>query len=308
MEHGLAGRVELDAPLGRRTTYRVGGSVTALVEVDSLQDLALVAEVASTAGLPVLPVGAGSNMLVADRGVHALAVTLGRAFSDLRIDRDTVVVGAAVPLPVLARRTAAEGLEGLEWAVGIPGTVGGAVRMNAGGHGSDIASACVRVHLFDLREREHLVVPAGDMHFGYRRSRVGPDQVVLGAEFRVRRGDPTRARQRIEEIVKWRREHQPGGQNTGSVFVNPPGDAAGRLIDLAGCKGMRVGKAEVSRKHANFIVVESDGAAAHVYELMVLVRERVAERFGVWLEPETRLVGFDGAELEAVGCRPEDRW
>lgn len=307
LEPRLRGRVEFDAPLGRRTTYRVGGAVSAQVEVESLEDLRVVTEVASSEGLPILPVGAGSNMLVADRGVRAIALTLGRSFLDLNFEGDTVVVGGAVPLPVLARKTAAYGLEGLEWAVGIPGTVGGAVRMNAGGHGSDIASVCLRVHVFDLREREHLVVPAEELDFGYRSSRVGPDWVVLRAELRAMHGDPVKARQRIEEIVKWRREHQPGGQNTGSVFVNPPGDAAGRLIDLAGCKGMRVGKAEVSRKHANFIVVEADGAAAHVHELMARVRARVAERFGVWLEPETRLVGFESHELDEVGCRPEDR-
>ena len=291
----------LDAPLGARTTYRVGGTAAVLVEVEDLADLRRVAAAVGASGLPTLVVGKGSNLLVADAGFPGIAVALGVGFEAVSFERTTVVAGGATPLPVLARRTAAAGLTGLEWAVGVPGTVGGGVRMNAGGHGSDIAATLTGIHLFDLGTGQHDEMAVADLALGYRRSAVGSTQVVVDATFELRPGDAEGAGEEVAAIVRWRREHQPGGQNAGSVFSNPPGAAAGRLVDEAGCRGLRLGTAEVSTKHANFIQADADGSADDVLALIRLVVERVEASSGITLHPEVRLVGFPPA------VRPEPR-
>ena len=201
-----------------------------------------------------------------------------------------------------ARRTAGAGLTGLEWAVGVPGSVGGAVRMNAGGHGSDVSRTFVRCRLVDLGTGEDAEAGAARLAFGYRSSSVGPDQVVAWAAFELAAGDRAASEAQISDIVRWRRENQPGGQNAGSVFTNPPGDSAGRLIDATGCRGLRVGSAVVSEKHANFFIADAGGSADDVYALMRTVRDRVRDTQAVTLEPETRLVGFeDNPGLEVEG-------
>ena len=284
--------VEHDVPLGPLTTYRVGGPAARFARIETDEDLAELAAIVRGEDLPVLVVGKGSNLLIADAGFPGLAVTLGDAFAEVTIDGTTVRAGGATPLPVLARRTAAAGLRGLEWAVGVPGSVGGGVRMNAGGHGSDIAASLLRVRVFDLATGDDGVVQATDLALGYRASAIEPSQVVLSAEFATTPGDADEAATEITEIVRWRRENQPGGQNAGSVFTNPEGDSAGRLVDAAGCKGLRIGTAEVSTKHANFIQADPDGSADDVLALLDEVRRRVRDAFGIDLHPEVRLVGF----------------
>jgi UDP-N-acetylmuramate dehydrogenase len=286
--------VEADAPLGPLTTYRVGGRAAHLARVEDDADLIEASRFARDRGLPTLVVGKGSNLLVADAGFAGLAVVLGERFAEIDIAEDgTVRAGGATPLPVLARRTAAAGRTGLEWAVGVPGSVGGGVRMNAGGHGSDIAASLLRVRVFDLATGDDGVVQAADLALGYRRSSIAPSQVVVWAELSTAAGDAEAANAEISEIVRWRRENQPGGQNAGSVFTNPDGDSAGRLVDAAGCKGLRVGTAEVSTKHANFIQADPDGRADDVHALIAEVQRRVHDAFGLELHPELRMVGFD---------------
>jgi UDP-N-acetylmuramate dehydrogenase len=284
-------------PLGPSTTYRVGGPAALLVTVDDDETLELVATTVRTTGIPVLVVGRGSNLLVADAGFAGLAVLLGERFAQVEIgdggEHLRVTAGAAASLPVVARRTAAAGLTGFEWAVGVPGSIGGAVRMNAGGHGSDMAQVLEGVRVLDLAAGEDVRVPAADLDLGYRRSAIGPSQVVLSADLVLAPGDRARSEALIADIVRWRREHQPGGANAGSVFTNPPNDSAGRLIDAAGARGLRLGSAEVSPKHANFIQADDGGRAADIVALMAEVRRRVREHAGVELEIETRLAGFD---------------
>ncbi len=299
----LGDRLERDRPLGPTTTYRVGGPARRFVAVDSADELGRVAS--SIAAVPdltvddVVVVGRGSNMLVADEGVDALVLQLGDAFTDIRVADDRIRAGAATLLPVLARRSVAAGLTGFEWAVGVPGTLGGAVRMNAGGHGSDIAASLVRVRVIDVLTGDDVEVEAAALELGYRRSLLRRSQVVVEAEIQLEVADDPRAGEELlSEIVRWRREHQPGGQNAGSVFTNPPGDSAGRLIDEAGGRGLRVGTAAVSEKHANFIQADVGGAAGDVAEVMAAVRQLVALRHGVELHPETILVGF-GPEILA---------
>ncbi|HEX4244928.1 MAG TPA: FAD-binding protein, partial [Acidimicrobiales bacterium] len=187
------------------------------------------------------------------------------------------------------------GLTGLEWAVGVPGTVGGAVRMNAGGHGSDTAQVLLGCRLVDLRSGEATDVPVDRLDYGYRRSSVSSSQVVVTATFGLHPGDSERSLAEIADIVRWRREHQPGGSNAGSVFTNPPDDSAGRLVEEAGLKGRRIGSAEVSPKHANFIQADAGGSADDVRALVDEVRRCVRERSGVELRTEVRMIGFEAA-------------
>ena len=291
----LGERATRDESLAPHSTYKVGGAAALSLVVDDVADLELLSRAVRASGLPVLVVGRGSNLLVADAGFPGIAVRLGAAYEEVVIDGETVHAGGATLLPVVARRTAGAGLTGFEWAVGVPGSIGGAVRMNAGGHGSDMAATLVGVRVFDLATGEDGDVPAADLDLGYRHSAIGPTQVVTDATLGLQRGDAEAAKELIAEIVRWRREHQPGGQNAGSVFTNPPGDSAGRLVEAAGCKGLRRGTAAVSDKHANFVQADPGGSADDVFALMVEVRDAVAERTGVRLHPETVLVGFDEA-------------
>lgn len=295
-----------DEPLAPLTTYRVGGPAALFARPTGVADLERLADAATSTGLPVLVVGRGSNLLVADSGFAGIAVSLAQLCGDARVDGTEVVAGAAVALPVLARRAAAAGLTGFEWAVGVPGSIGGAVRMNAGGHGSDIASSLVEVHLFDLRARHHVAMPASALGLRFRGSGLADHQLVLDARLALRVGDQAASEAAIDEIVRWRREHQPGGQNCGSVFVNPvPGEvAAGELIDRAGLRGFAIGTAHVSQKHANFIQATEGGSAADVRAVIDAVRARVADTSGYVMRSEVRLVGFDDVPSHSIETAP----
>lgn len=289
----LGPRARRQVPLGPLTTYRVGGPAELLLEAAAEADVELAREAVTASGVPALVVGKGSNLLVADAGFPGLAVVaagLDQLTVDSRAGR--VRAGAGVFLPVLARRTAAAGLTGLEWAVGVPGSVGGAVRMNAGGHGSDVARSLARFCFVDLAGGVDGVFGPERLQFGYRHSTVAPQHVVVWAEFGLEPGDREESEARIADIVRWRRQHQPGGQNAGSVFTNPPGDSAGRIVEAAGMKGARRGSAHVSTKHANFIQVDDGGSADDVMALMEEVQDRVWKEAGVRLQPEVCLVGF----------------
>ena len=289
---------EREAPLGPLTTYRVGGRAAVMAHVERVDDLAVVHRALVASGLPVLVVGRGSNLLVADRGFTGLAVVLGGFALEIEVEGTEVVAGGAVSLPVLARKTVAAGLTGLEWAVGVPGSVGGGVRMNAGGHGSDVASRAVGVRVFDLRTGEDCVVPASALGLRFRGSDLADHQVVVSARFALDLGDRAQSEAVLAEIVRWRREHQPGGQNAGSVFVNPvPGQlSAGEVIDALGLRGLRIGSAEVSPKHANFIQADEGGSADDVRAVMAAVRARVLAERGIALRSEIRQIGFDGQD------------
>jgi UDP-N-acetylmuramate dehydrogenase len=297
----LGGRARREVPLGPLTTYRVGGAARLFVEVGGEADLELVGAAVAATGVDVLVVGRGSNLLVADAGFDGLAVVLGEAFAGVEIGGTGVRAGGAAALPVLARQTAQAGLTGLEWAVGVPGSVGGGVRMNAGGHGADVAATLQRVRVVDLATGEDGTVDADALRLGYRSSSVAASQVVVSATFELAEGDAEASAAAIADIVRWRREHQPGGQNAGSVFTNPPGDAAGRLVEAAGAKGLRRGTATVSPKHANFVQADPGGSADDVRALLEEVRALVAERTGVELATELRLVGFPRPRAEVEG-------
>lgn len=307
----LGERLQHDVPLAPMTTYRVGGAAALFVDAIELADLAAIAEARAATGVPVLVVGRGSNMLVADGGFPGVAVSVAQMTDEIGIDTGTarVTAGGGVALPVLARRTAAAALTGFEWAVGVPGSIGGAVRMNAGGHGSDMAACLLDVDVFDLAGPASdatggalTTLPASSLGLRFRASSLAPSHVVIRARLQLAPGDRARSEAGLAEIVRWRRMHQPGGQNCGSVFVNPvpgPGpDAvtAGGLIDALGLRGERFGTAWVSEKHANFIQTDADGTAADVRRAIDTVRARVAEATGYLLRSEVRLVGFADAD------------
>lgn len=304
----LGGRAEVDAPLAAFTTYRVGGSAAVLVRPASVEDLLQVGRVVRNAGVPAAVIGRGSNLLVADTGFDGVVVVLGEEFSWVRVDGPgdgdaiRVHVGGGTPLPVAARRLAAAGVRGFEWAVGVPGSIGGAVRMNAGGHGSDMAASLVGVHVVDLATGEDGEMSIGALDLGFRRSALGATQIVTEAELSLRVGDVAESEDELASIVKWRRENQPGGANAGSVFRNPEGDSCGRLLDESGAKGRRHGSAEVSTKHANFIQVADGGRAEDVAALMIELRGLVWDRMGVDLHAETHFLGFTPETAAACGA------
>jgi UDP-N-acetylmuramate dehydrogenase len=284
-------RIVYDAELDSLSTYGVrarAGALLTLSEVDDLEEL--------TPGLLALEptwriLGAGSNVLLGEGARDLLLVRLRGAWSTLDVDESgTARLGAGLALPVAARRLAGAGWTGCEWAVGIPGSAGGAVVMNAGGHGADLASVLRSVTLW--RAGEIVTVPAADLGLSYRHSLLGERDLVVGLEITLEPGEKEQSEERLREIVRWRREHQPGGRNAGSVFTNPPGDHAARLLEAAGLKGRRVGGAEVSEKHANFILCAPGTRAEEVAALMVLMRTGVHEAFGVWLETEHRFIGL----------------
>ena len=286
-------RIRRDEPIGLRTTYRVGGAAALFLEATSEGELRAARDAVVASGVPVLVVGKGSNLLVADQGFAGLAVALGEDFAGIDIDGTTVRAGGAAALPVVARRTVAAGLTGFEWAVGVPGSVGGAVRMNAGGHGADLAESLRSIRVIDLAGGEDGAVAAARLELGYRHSNLAASSVVLEATLGLDPGDRHAGEATLAEIVRWRRDNQPGGPNAGSVFTNPLGDSAGRLVESAGAKGLRLGTAEVSTKHANFIQADAGGRADDVLALMFEVRRRVRDAHGVDLHPETVLVGFN---------------
>lgn len=286
-----------DVPIGPMTTYRVGGAADVFVRAQSIDDLQRVAAAHEASGLPVLVVGRGSNLLVADAGFRGIAVSLLDIATDVVVDETTSIVraGSAVLLPVLARQLATAGLTGFEWAVGVPGSIGGAVRMNAGGHGSDMSESLIDVRIVDLADATDSVVAASGLGLRFRGSELRADQIVVSARLQLAPGDPAAAKAALGAIVAWRRANQPGGQNAGSVFVNPvPGEvSAGQLVDEIGLRGARHGSATVSDKHANFIQADDGGSADDVRELMKIVAARVEAETGYALRSEIRLIGFD---------------
>jgi len=300
----LPGATTEGASFAELSTYRVGGPVAVLVRAHDVDALAAVADIARRHQPRLLIIGRGSNLLMSDAGFSGLVVVLEGEFEGIdlpaggtRQQTSSLRAGGAVPLPVLARRAAGAGLAGLEFFVGIPGSVGGAVRMNAGGHGRETVEVLQQAWVLDLLDDTGGAVPrartATDLDLRYRHSNLGASEVVTAAEFAVTPDDAGACEARVAEIVRWRREHQPGGQNAGSVFRNPPGDSAGRLIDAAGLKGLRVGGAVVSDKHANFFQAEAGATARDVIDLVAEVQRRVADATGVELVPELYVVGDD---------------
>jgi UDP-N-acetylmuramate dehydrogenase len=280
-------------PIAPLTTFRIGGPAALFVEAQDDWALAAVREAAGTSGVPVAVIGKGSNMLVADEGFPGIVVRLGRRFRWAGRDGDRMSAGGAMPLPALAGVAMRHRLAGLEFGVAIPASLGGAVKMNAGAHGRSMSDVVERVEIYPLTgEGERRSLTASEARFAYRRSGLPSGAIVVGAAVRLARGEDEEIRTRMEEAREWRRRTQPLAEpNCGSVFKNPGGDHAARLIEAAGAKGLRVGGARVSEKHANFIVADPAASAVDVWTLIGEVRSRVAAFAGVTLETEVELMG-----------------
>ncbi|MCI0679327.1 MAG: UDP-N-acetylmuramate dehydrogenase [Actinobacteria bacterium] len=286
--------VERDVPLGAFTTYKAGGPARFFARVGSRRRVLTLIESGITTGLPILVLGRGSNLVVSDRGFPGLVVHLDGEFARYQIEGVRVSAGAAVPLPRLARATSEAGVTGLEFFVGIPGSVGGAVRQNAGCFGRETRDVLAGAEVVDLRTGVLTARGPDELELAYRHSALRPDEMVLQAVLTGAGGDVVASGELIREVTRWRRDNQPGGTlNAGSVFKNPEGDTAGELIDRLGLKGLRVGDVSVSEKHANFFVAGPGARADDIHRLAMLVKDRVFALTGTILEPEIQFVGFE---------------
>lgn len=293
LRSAVTGEVRAGEPLAPHTTLKVGGPAAAFVIAETARDLAAVADLCAELDRPWLILGRGSNLLVADQGWPGVVVALGRGFRGVTYG-DGVTAGAAEPMPVLAQAVARQGLGGLEFGVAIPGSLGGAVRMNAGAMGRELGDVLDWAEVVRLAHGGRVERwDVADLGLSYRHSALPGDAVVVRARLALRPVAAEELARQMAAFRQWRRDHQPINEpSCGSVFVNPPGDSAGRLIEAAGLKGHRVGGAAVSAKHANFITVDPHATATDVHRVLTDVRAAVSARFGVTLEPEVILAGF----------------
>jgi len=285
-----------DEPLARFTTMRVGGPADLFATVHNVHELRAIVRYARDRAIPLTLLGRGSDVVIADAGIRGLVVQNRAEGSQL--DGESYVAESGLPMARAATETQKAGLTGLEFGLAVPGTVGGAVWANAGAHESDVAAILEWAEVL-LGDGSSARLTADELELRYRDSRLKhhPDQVVLAARFRLTTAEPEAIAASLDDIRRWRREHQPLGiPSAGSTFRNPPGDSAGRLIEAAGLKGRRIGGASVSEKHANFIVNDGRGTAADVRALVDEVAATVERESGVRLEPEVVFLGDWPAE------------
>ena len=288
-------KVKIDEPLARYTSMKIGGPADYLLDVERSAALSRVLKLLDRWGIPFCVLGKGSNILISDLGVRGAVIRFAGEFQQAEwVEKDgeaLVTVGAACPVARLARAAARRGLSGLEFAEGIPGSVGGALVMNAGAYGSEMERIVARVE--GVTEKgAPLCLERGEMVFTYRDSHLPPGTLVTRVCLRLAKGKADDVGLKVRELVVRRKSSQPSGYpNCGSVFRNPPGDFAGRLIEAAGLKGKRIGRAEISVKHANFIVNLGGAKAADVRGLMDAARAEVKKQFNIELQPEVRLLG-----------------
>ncbi|MGZ5383121.1 MAG: UDP-N-acetylmuramate dehydrogenase [Acidimicrobiia bacterium] len=286
-----AGKLLSMVPVAGLTTYKLGGPARYFLEAEDENSLITIA--GAVHHEPLLVLGRGSNLVISDDGYPGLVVHLGAGFVRTEFgESGTVTAGAATSMPALARACARESRGGLEFYTGIPGSVGGGVRMNAGCHGSETKDWLESAHVIDMRRGEMRDPKPDDLEMTYRHTNLQPDEIVTSATYITEHREGAEIEETMRAVVRWRRDHQPGGTfNAGSVFKNPPGDSAGRMIDILGLKGTRVGGAHVSTKHANFFIADEGVKAQDVYDLVWAVRRRVWLEAGVWLEPEIQFAG-----------------
>ena len=301
LTRGIRGDVKEAASLGRFSTYRIGGPGTVFIPA-SAEDLAAGLRLATRSGIGVFVLGLGSNVLLPDEGLDALVIRLGKGLDQFRNEGERWWFGAGLPAPLAARKTAGQGWAGLHMMVGVPGTVGGGVYMNAGCHGGQWSDVTVSVTAVGP-DGEFVTIPAAEIPFSYRKSGLDGN-IVVETEVRLSPGDREELDAEVEKLFAWRQKGTPFNQPCcGSVFKNPAGLApaswsrpwtAGSLIESAGLKGTRAGGAEISPMHANYFVNVNDATAADVRALIATARAAVLERFGVSLETEVKVIGPEG--------------
>ena len=293
LEVRFADRLQFNQPLAKYTSARIGGAADVLIMAQSAADLEEIVSSLWQLDIPFLILGGGSNMLISDAGVREVVV-LNKA-RKVRFDMETPSVWAesGSNFGALARQAGRKGLSGLEWAAGIPGTVGGAVVGNAGAHGGDTAGNLMLAEVLH-HTQGRLQWSPDDLELTYRSSKLKQqpgEAVVLAASFKLSFGQETLIKEKMEEFLAFRKQTQPPGASMGSMFKNPPGDHAGRLIDAAGLKGTRIGNAQISDLHANFFINHGDASATDVYSLIRKAQQVVMEKFGIQLELEIGLLG-----------------
>jgi UDP-N-acetylmuramate dehydrogenase len=292
------GRLVADAPLGPQTWFRAGGPAEVLFRPADTEDLATFLS-ALPADVPVTVLGVGSNLLVRDGGVKGVVIRLMRGFTAITADGNGVLAGAGAPDLNVALTAREHALAGLEFLSGIPGTIGGAVAMNAGAYGGELSEVLVSAEAVDRGGKLHPVT-AAELGFSYRDVSAPADWIFTSVRLKAQPGDPAEIARRIAEIDAARTESQPRSRTGGSTFVNPPGHKAWELIDQAGCRGLRVGQAEVSEKHCNFLINRGAATASDIEALGEEVRRRVLESSGVRLDWEIRRIGVPAAVLSGA--------
>ena len=286
-------KIRENEPMRNHTTWRIGGPADRLVQPESVEELQQAIQAARESGAPYYVIGGGSNLLVSDEGITGTVIQLGGSLTGLAITDHTIVAEAGVPLPFLARKAAEYGLSGLEFAAGIPGSVGGAVFMNAGAYQGQISNVIEQVTCCD-DSGQLITLEAADCAFSYRNSRFKQSRelVIVSVKMRLTPGKKEDILAQMQKNTASRNAKQPVEYpNAGSIFKNPPGDAAGRLIELAGAKGWRQGDAQVSEKHSNFIVNTGNASSRDVLLLVERVKQAVYAETGVLLEEEILYLG-----------------
>ncbi len=287
-------RIILQAPMSEHTTLRIGGPADILVTAQSAQEIAFLVTCANEHHIPMLMLGNGSNLLVKDGGIRGLVVKYGEEMSSIFVEGTVLTAKAGASLAAAAKEAARHGLTGLCYACGIPGTVGGGVYMNAGAYGGELKEAIKEVEAITEDGQIHTFT-GEEMHFGYRHSRAQEEPIIItSVTFQLTPGDKEAIWADMKEFNRRRNEKQPMDvPSAGSTFKRPEGHFAGQLIDQAGLRGARVGSAQVSEKHAGFLVNTGNATAADFLSLISLVQQTVKEKHGVWLTPEVRIVGED---------------
>lgn len=297
-------RVQENVSLKRYTAARIGGNADVLIRVETAEELAQVAKLCWELSIPFRILGSGSNVLVSDRGVRQLVVLNQAKKIEFNPGAQSAIVWceSGANFGAVARQAAAQGLSGLEWAAGIPGTVGGAVYGNAGAHGSDMNDSLLMANILHLTssngDHPHKILQEDwsveQFDYEYRSSSLKHQPgraVVLSANLKLTQSTPAAVQAKMDNLATLRRSSQPSGASLGSIFKNPRGDYAGRLIEAAGLKGMKMGKVEISPKHANFMINQDSATAGDYAALIKLAKEKVQEKFGISLELEIELLG-----------------
>lgn len=286
-------RIRFGEPLAKHTHFGIGGETTAYIEVSTVSELAALARFHTEWNVPIAVIGRGSNLLVSDTGFKGISIRLVGELAKLEVDGKAVSVGAGLALPALSKTMSRGGLSGVEFAFGIPGSVGGALIMNAGAWGSSFGDVVIDVTVMD--DTGKLVnLTHAEANFEYRHSSLDTYFCVTGATLVLEQGDVDTVTERMQTLFKQKVETQPFvEENAGCMFKNPPGDSAGRLIDISGLKGYRIGGAEVSTVHGNFILNIDNATAEDVLELVAHIQQQVREKTGISLQTEVKRLGFD---------------
>ncbi len=286
LTHGL----KIEEPMRGHTSWKVGGPADYFLQPADLNELITIVRYSDQHKLPLYILGNGTNVLILDGGIRGLVIHIGPAFNYLEEDHSCLTVGAGTPMSTLAKNAAALGFTGLEFAIGIPGSLGGALIMNAGAFGGYIGERILQVKVVDFLGQV-TTLQREELYFGYRDSSLIGKGIIVEACLGLNQGDKEKIIKKMEEFSAQRRRRHPNLPSAGSVFRNPPGQSAGKIIEEAGAKGLRIGGAEVSTQHANFIVNTGEATAADIVSLIKTVRQLVKDKYNLELHPEIRMIG-----------------